>query len=211
MSYTQINFTLGAIALLFAAAAFADENPDQIWQRIGAGDPGVGKFKSTYCQTCHGLDGNSTTSSHSPKLAGQYAAYIQKQINNYKDGSRQDPVMTAIAMTLVDNQEVLDISAYFASQKQMKGARTAVNKNGQTLYMRSNGCVSCHGVNGKGLTPNNPSTPVIGGQHKEYLKKQLRDFKDHARTNEASGMMEMMSSFMSEEEMEDVASYVSGL
>ena len=211
MSYTQINFTLGTIALLFATAAFADESPDEVRQRIGAGDPGVGRFKSMYCQTCHGLDGNSTTSPNTPKLAGQYAAYIQKEINNFKDGSRNDPVMTAIASTLFDNQEVLDIAAYFASQKQMKGARTAVNKNGQSLYMGSNGCVSCHGVNGKGLAPNNPSAPVIGGQHKEYLKKQLRDFKDHARTNEASGMMEMMSSFMSEEAMDDVTSYVSGL
>src|SRR5450756_2499905 len=79
MSCTRINITTGlAIALLSATAAYAGDNPDEIRQRIGAGDPVAGKLKSAFCQGCHGEDGNSATSDF-PKLAGQYAVYIQKQ------------------------------------------------------------------------------------------------------------------------------------
>lgn len=219
MSRTRINITTGlAIALLSATTAFAGDSMDgmrEFARLIGAGDPAAGKDKSALCQNCHGEDGNSATSDL-PKLAGQYAAYIQKQINDFKAGSRKDPVMTHIAAALTDNQDLLDISAYFASQKQMKGASSVINKAGQNRFLvdrflDGNVCVSCHGVDGKGLAPNNPAAPVIGGQHKDYLVKQLKDFRSGARTNETSGTMTKITSFMSDTEIEDVASYVSGL
>jgi len=52
---------------------------------------------------------------------------------------------------------------------------------------------------------------VIGGQHKEYLIKQLKDFARGARKNESSGMMAMIAGLMSEEEIEEVTSYISGM
>lgn len=212
MSRTLISIATGLAIMLFSAtAAFAGDSPDDIKQRIGAGDPVAGKDKSALCQSCHGEDGNSATSDY-PKLAGQYAAYIQKQINNFKDGSRKDPVMTDMAATVTDNQDLLDISAYFASQKQMKGAKPVITKGGQARFLGpGNGCVNCHGVNGKGMAPNNPSAPVIGGQHKDYLVKQLKNFGSGARDNDTSGMMPVIAGFMSEDEIEEVASYESGL
>ena len=199
-----------SIMLLTTTAAFAGDSPEDIKQRKGTGDPIAGKEKSAMCQGCHGEDGNSPTADF-PKLAGQYADYIQKQIHDFKAGSRKDPMMTDISATITDKQDLLDISAYFASQKQMKGAAPIVNKAGQTRFMDGNGCISCHGVNGKGMAPNNSSAPVIGGQHKDYLVKQLKDFKSRARTNESSGMMAFVAGSMSDAEMEEVASYVSGL
>ncbi len=119
--------------------------------------------------------------------------------------------MTDIALRLTNKQDLLDISAYFASQTQMKGSVVAVNKSGRERFIRGNGCQTCHGVNGKGLAPNNSFAPVIGGQHKAYLIKQLRDFRSNARFNEGTGIMNMIASQMSDKQIEDVAGYESGL
>jgi cytochrome c553 len=211
MSPTRIYITSGlAIMLLYAAAVFAGDSPDDIKKRIGAGNPVAGKEKSAMCQGCHGEDGNSATADF-PKLAGQYAAYIQKQIRDFQSGSRNDPVMSGMAATVTDNHDLLDISAYFASQKQMKGDTPVINPAGKEWYMSDNGCANCHGENGKGAGPGNPDAPVIGGQHKDYLIKQLKAFASGARKNEPSGMMAMIAGMMSDEEMENVTSYISGM
>ena len=197
-----------AIALYPAAGALAGDSPDDIKLRKGAGDPVAGKEKSALCQGCHGEDGNSATPNF-PKLAGQYAAYIQKQIHDFQGNSRSDPMMSGMAAGLTDKQELLDISAYFASQKQMKGAAPVVNEAGRKRYLDDNGCFNCHGSKGEGKP--NPLTPAIGGQHKDYIIKQLNDFKSGARTNENSGMMSMIAGFMDDAEIEAVADYISGL
>ena len=199
-----------AIMLLHVAFAYAGDSPEEIKKRIGAGDPVAGKEKSALCQGCHGEFGISASADY-PKLSGQYAVYIQKQIHDFQSGSRTDPVMSSMAATVTDNQDLLDISAYFASQKQMKGDAAVINKAGKERFLSDNGCVNCHGPNGKGAGPGNPDAPVIGGQHKAYLIKQLKDFASGSRKNESSGMMAMIAGLMSDEEIEEVASYVSGL
>lgn len=212
MSRAHINcITALCIVLLPATTAFAGDSADAIKLRIGAGNPVAGKDKSILCQGCHGEDGNSATADF-PKLAGQYAVYIQKQIRDFQSGSRKDPVMSEMAATVASNQDLLDISAYFASQKPMKTDSPVLNPAGQDRYMKNgNGCVECHVPAGKGAGPGNPLIPLVGGQHKDYLVKQLKAFKSRARTNEASGMMAMILGFMSDQDIEDVASYVSGL
>lgn len=209
-------FTKRSIAIIMAVAlfpvevVFAGDSPEDIKLRIGTGNPDAGKAKSAMCQGCHGEDGNSAAPSF-PKLSGQYAAYIQKQIHDFQGNSRSDPIMSGMAAAVTDKQDLLDISAYFASQKQMKGENPVVNEAGRIRFMDSNGCASCHGVNGKGLSPGNSSAPVIGGQHKDYLIKQLNDFKSGARTNEQSGMMSMIAGFMDDAQIEAAADYISGL
>ena len=207
----RINTAIGMVAMLLSATAgYAGDTPYEIEQRIGTGDPVAGKTKSLICQACHGKNGDSETPD-CPKLAGQYAAYIQKEIKDFQTGSRTDPIMTDIALRLTNEQDLLDISAYFASQNQMRGAMAVINKTGEERFTRGNGCQACHGINGKGLAPNNPFAPVIGGQHKAYLIKQLRDFRSNTRTNEGTGIMGMIASQMSDEQIEAVASYESGL
>ena len=198
------------IILLSAPAVFAGDSPSDIKQRMGAGNPVAGKEKSAMCQGCHGEDGNSASPDF-PKLSGQYAAYIIKQIKDFQSGARKDPVMSDMAATVTENQDLLDIAAYFASQKQMKGTKPEDNEWAKTRFTDGNGCATCHGENGKGLAPNNPTAPVIGGQHKKYLAKQLKDFKSHTRTNEPSGMMESFASILSGAEIYKIAGYVAGL
>lgn len=197
-----------SVLLLSASSVFADDSPESIKIRIGAGDPIAGKEKSALCQGCHGEDGNSAAPEY-PKLAGQYASYIQKQIRNFKAGERKDPVMSEMAASITEEQDLLDISAYFASQNQMTAAKRVTNKNGKARFLEAgNSCINCHGEEGKGKSPND--APVIGGQHREYIVKQLKDFRTGARTNDGSGMMSIIASGMDDTQIEEVAIYVSG-
>ncbi len=89
---------------------FADETK----LRIGPGDPAAGMSKAALCFGCHGEDGNSTQPLI-PKLAGQYGIYIAKQVRNYQDSVRTNEIMSAMAASVSD-EDLADISAYFASQ-----------------------------------------------------------------------------------------------
>ncbi|MCB1885998.1 MAG: cytochrome c4 [Rhodocyclaceae bacterium] len=198
--------------VLAAPVAGAGDSAADIQARIGAGDPAAGKDKSAMCQGCHGADGNSAAPNF-PKLAGQYADYISKQVIDYQKGVRQDPTMTGMAAAVASEQDLHDIAAYFASQKLMKGSG-ASNDAGRTFYLEGDmargiyGCVNCHGEQGKGKAPDNALFPVIGGQHKDYLVKQLNDLKGRARSNDPAGMMADVARKMTDEDIAAVAEYL---
>lgn len=80
-----------------------------------AGDAAAGKSKAAACAACHGPNGNSTNPLW-PNLAGQHAAYLEKQLKAFKSGERKDPLMSPMAAPLSD-KDIKDLSAYFASQK----------------------------------------------------------------------------------------------
>jgi cytochrome c553 len=183
--------------------------------RIGPGDPVAGKDKAAICFGCHGEDGNSVDPAI-PKLAGQYGLYISKQIRNYLASTRSHQVMSSMAVSISD-EDLADISAYFASQPIMKGAHPSDNKLGKKLFENDDlarmivRCNSCHGATGKGLEPGNAVYPVIGGQHKEYLLAQLISFKNGGRNNSPGGIMNITVHRLSDAELEALADYVSGL
>ena len=80
-----------------------------------AGDAEVGKAKAVVCSACHGIDGNSINPLW-PKLAGQHAAYLAKQMKAFRSGERKDPVMAPLAMPLSDD-DIDNLAAFYASQK----------------------------------------------------------------------------------------------
>ena len=82
---------------------------------FAAGDSEAGKSKSALCAGCHGVDGNSVNAVW-PKLAGQHATYLTKQIKDFKSGARADAVMQGMVAALSDD-DIDDIGAYFESQK----------------------------------------------------------------------------------------------
>ena len=208
-----------AVTLLIATPAFAGDTPEEIHQRIGTGDPEAGKDLSAMCQGCHGEDGNSAVSMF-PKLSGQWADYIQKQFREFQNGARQDPTMTDMALSVGEFPELFDIAAYFASQKLMKGpvienaALLALYREGENLYINGNArsgafrCVKCHGDHGMGEPLNNPLFPIIGGQHTDYLVKQLNDFRSNTRDNDRSGMMMLIAGRLTDHEIEAIATYL---
>ncbi len=83
---------------------------------LATGDAAAGKSKAASCAACHGPGGNSANPLW-PKLAGQHAAYLVKQLKAFKSGARKDPLMSPMAAPLSD-QDMENLGAYFASEKQ---------------------------------------------------------------------------------------------
>lgn len=78
------------------------------------GDQKSGSLKARACQVCHGKNGRSANPAY-PRLAGQHAKYIVKQLKAFKDGLRKDPVMNGMAATLND-QDMEDVAAFFENK-----------------------------------------------------------------------------------------------
>lgn len=196
-----------------AATVMADDSPEAIKLRSGSGNPVAGKQKSELCQGCHGEVGISIEGM-APKLAGQYAKYIEKQVHDFQSGVRIHEIMSAVAQTVSDD-DLADITAYFASQTKMKGDGHD-NELGKKLFLHGDmtrmmvACVNCHGVDGKGKSPDNPVFPVLGGQHKDYLRGQLINFRDGDRGNSPGGVMNIITQKLTDEELDALADYVSG-
>lgn len=80
-----------------------------------AGDATAGKAKSVTCAACHGNDGISKVGIY-PNLRGQKEAYLKKQLQAFKSGARQDPMMAGMAKPLSD-KDIENLAAYYASLK----------------------------------------------------------------------------------------------
>lgn len=204
----KMNSVIFVIAILLCtSASFAGDDPVEVSQRISNGDPIAGKEKSALCQGCHGETGMSIMP-NIPNLAGQWTAYIMRELRDFWAGSRSDPIMTDMAATVTSMQDAFDISAYFASQPHMFHDPIPVdNEEGKRLYIIYQ-CISCHGEEGQGRPLNNAIFPIIGGQHKEYLIKQLDDFRTGLRDTDMSGTMPILAKRMSAAETEAIAEYL---
>lgn len=175
-----------------------------------------GKAKSLTCTACHGPEGNSTNAMW-PNIAGQNAPYLLAQLQSFKDGSRQDPLMSAQAMMLSD-QDMADLAVYFESLpgavQSVKDASTV--SRGEALYRggdSDNGvaaCLACHGPSGRG----NPAAkyPALQGQHADYTAKQLSDYASGARVSDGkTRIMRDIAGRLSKEDIAALSSYVQGL
>ena len=78
-----------------------------------AGDPAAGKAKSMTCAGCHGAAGISNNGMW-PNLAGQKEAYLASQLRMFRDGQRNNAMMSAMAKGLTDT-DIANLSAYYAS------------------------------------------------------------------------------------------------
>lgn len=180
-----------------------------------AGDATAGKAKAAVCFSCHGPNGNSMNPVW-PKLAGQHADYIAKQLADFKAGkTRMDPLMAGQVAAL-SGQDMADLGAFFATQKvSPAGADETLVKLGEKIFRAGNkatgvsACMACHGPTGSG----NPAAkfPSLKGQHAAYTEKALKDFKNAVRTNDAGKMMQNVTAMMTDKEIKAVAAYIQGL
>jgi cytochrome c553 len=104
----KLTITTAMHTRIFAIALVLFSSP------ILAGDAMAGKEKSQACVACHGEDGNSPNAAY-PRLAGQYASYLEHALQAYRSGARQNAIMKGFAEPLSDD-DIEDLAAYFASQ-----------------------------------------------------------------------------------------------
>jgi cbb3-type cytochrome c oxidase subunit III len=179
-----------------------------------AGDAAAGQGKTAVCAACHSADGNSAIPNF-PKLAGQNATYLVKQLKDIKAGSRQVVEMTGLLDNLND-QDIEDIAAYFSSKK-IQGGKVAKDQLelGQQIYragLAKKGvpaCTACHAANGQGMAA--AGFPALSGQHAAYADKQLKNFRVGLRNNDPQAMMRDIAAKLSDVEIKAVSSYVQGL
>src|SRR5687768_6651166 len=171
------------------------------------------------CAACHAADGNSIAPAN-PKIAGQIAEYLHKQLVDFKPQAGKKPAReSAVMMGMVANLSEADmkgLAAYYAGQK-LKPAAAAdkeLASLGQKVWRGGNpatgvpACAGCHGPSGAGMPA---QYPRIAGQFSEYVAAQLKAFKEGARANDPNGMMRGVAARMTEREIRAVAEYAAGL
>lgn len=164
------------------------------------------------CFLCHGADGESSSPLF-PRLAGQHAAYLQRQLTDYASGKRKSTTMQPMVADLLPTDFAL-LGRYFQSRPvQAHPVDDAdLAQVGRFVFMRGNpysgvpACVGCHGQTGQG----SEQLPRLAGQHAQYTEAQLRQFNKRERNND-NAVMHSVASKLTELEMKAVASYISGL
>lgn len=179
------------------------------------GDAAAGQSKSATCVACHGVDGNSTNPEW-PKLAGQHADYLSKQLADFKQGETRSNAVMAPMVAELSPEDMDDLGAYYASQSATGGvANEEYVSLGEQIYRGGNldsglpACMACHGPSGSGVR--GAGFPVLAGQHATYTANQLLMFRESERSNDRNAMMRQIAQRMTEEEIKAVSEYIAGL
>ncbi len=180
------------------------------------GDAAKGATKIAMCIGCHGIQGYQASfpEIHKvPMISGQGAKYIISALNAYKKGERKHPTMRGIADSLSD-QDMADVAAYYESHGKDMAPKAA--KGGEPSpkaleLVQKGACLSCHGpVFSK---PIDPTYPKIAGQHADYLFVALKSYKTEGnpQMGRSNGVMGAVAKQFSNNEMRELAAYVSSL
>ena len=168
--------------------------------------PDAAPAKAAVCTACHGPGGNAVIPTN-PILAGQTSRYLYLQMRDFQEGRRSDPQMTPMVAGL-SRDDLRDLADYFSKQKlkslnfkvDSEKARLGKLKADETL------CTMCH----LGGFAGQNEIPRVAGQNYDYIIKQLSDFKARRRTNDA-GNMTSVSNTLNDNDIENLAHYLTGL
>ncbi|MBT9554122.1 MAG: cytochrome c4 [Hydrogenophaga sp.] len=190
----------GAALLLAASGAFAQADEARA-KKIAGGS----------CFLCHGAQGESTSEIF-PRLAGQHAEYIAKQLTAFKSGQRKSTAMVEMVSKLTPD-EMLALGRYYEKmsipREEPKDPQLAAM--GRYIFHHGNkfsgvpACVACHGMAAEGTA----TLPRLATQFSGYIHTQLKSFNKRERTND-NAVMHAVVEKMTELEMAAVAEYVSG-
>jgi cytochrome c553 len=165
------------------------------------------------CTWCHG--GSAQGYTPAPRLAGQRAQYIEKQLASFHSHARDNPFsqmyMWAASATLTP-QSARELANYFSTLPP-KAANDGDQERvalGQTIYQEGMpdanivACVVCHGPNAEGVR----EIPRLGGLAYSYLKNRLEQWGEgyHAA---AGPPMPSIAGKLSTDQVEALASYLS--
>lgn len=182
------------------------------------GDPAIGRTKAIICIGCHGIDGNNDNGLY-PILAEQGEAYLSKQLTDFKTGARIEEHMSSMveALTLSD---IPNIANYFSIQKRKDSTLTLSEPHkefdkakGKIIYntgiaeKSTTACAACHASNGSGNAE--AKFPSLAGQHADYIRKTLKEFRSGTRHNDPNKMMRGVTSNLTDKEINALSNYIS--
>ncbi|MCG2593565.1 c-type cytochrome [Ramlibacter sp. XY19] len=181
------------------------------------GDAVAGKASFAVCAGCHGMQGEGNFALRAPRLAGQGAWYLERQLHQFKQGTRgadeRDAAgrqMAPMAATLPDDAAIANVAAYIATLPDTPVAPTIRGDvdRGRARYAT---CAACHGADGRGLASTN--APRLQGMSDWYLGTQLQNFRDGVRGAHAQDMhgaqMALMAKMLSDDgAIGDILAYI---
>lgn len=187
---------------------------------VPPGNASAGQAAYAVCSACHGADGAGNAALNAPKLAGQSAWYVRRQLASYKSGARgahPDDVygkqMAPMAMTLADDAAIANVAAYIESLPDNPAPATVTGDvdRGKKLYTT---CAACHGKDGNGIWSQN--APRLTGMSDWYMSNQIRNFSKgirgtHAQDAYGVQMVLMAKMLRSEQDIADVFAYLNTL
>lgn len=186
---------------------------------VQAADTSAGEKAYASCVACHGASGEGNVALGAPVLAGQYEAYLVRQLNNFRTGLRgadasdiRGMQMRGMATTLADDAAVGDVAAYLAGlpqKAQNAEAGGADMRNGENQY--NGACGACHGGQAQGNAGLN--APRLAGLDAAYLKLQYQNFAAGIRGSHPDDrlgqQMKMMATMISgEKDLDDVVAFI---
>jgi len=212
--------SLFAIALLSAGAAAAEPSSHVAWtvetlRMLERADPAAGKavVERETCAECHGINGVADKITQ-PNIAGMSAAYLYKQLRDYKDGTREHRRMNRYVRKLTD-QELADLATWYASQPAPEARASQVTlAAAHELVQRGDGqrlipaCAACHGAAGEG---NWIGVPALAGQNVEYFIETMLEYQSGDRANDVYSVMRYIAAQLSEDEVIELAEYYADL
>ena len=172
----------------------------------------IGELVTTRCSTCHGAMGQSSNADF-PKLAGQNADYLVRQMFNFQTRTRKSTEMEKEMAGLTGN-DIEELANYFSRQQLVPARRqdSVLSEAGRAFYMTGSpergisACAVCHGDAGRGAR----LLPRVAGQHARYLAIQMRRFAEQSRTTDQM-LMHSVASKMTENEIWAVSYFLSGM
>ena len=189
-----------------------------------------GKGDVPACASCHGAEGMGDDSMGTPRLTGQFAIFLRKQLEDFATDKREDGTMFAMngiakgltakdrndVATYLESVKVVDDGRHGSDLKALKDAGAVpvgATHKGKSIVEWGQGnraeplaaCRSCHGYNGRGAPP---IYPRIGGQKYVYIVNQLKALRDGARKNDLMSQMQIIAQRMTDEDIYNAAAYL---
>jgi len=214
MGILNMKRILPFILCIAPALVSAEPASNMVWMPealnfVKDGDVKKGEQLAQSCAGCHGEKGISAMGMF-PSLAGQTANYTYKQLRDYADGKRENPMMSSIA-TGLSEKDSADLAAWFqslpaaqnkASQDDISKAISLVDKgNGKKILPP---CFVCHGSDGEGQKMD---TPALAGQQADYTEATLLEYKNGTRHNDIYSRMRVIAKQLSDTEIKQLAKY----